>query len=450
MSGFNNIGKPVGDTTLNTTASQLPSQDIGVDDIEKLLNQEDGKDDKKSDTFSSKEEKVEEKKPAKSEHKKEDNETKDESEDEIELSSEEEEEETLEEDNEEEKEEELESKKKEDDDDLKIEAPPRKKEVLAKYPKFFEEFPFFEKMMFRDRWYSENFGSMDDAKGLLERVEQFDEIEQKLFTGDISHVLLAVKESDSKAYDKIVDNYINFLENNDKDAFNDVANTLVKRVIMGMVQKSKSKEDKDLYVAADILHEFFFDKPLKEFEAPKNRVVEEKTSESKKLEEERQSFMKERFDLARGELSTKIDNVLRSTIEKYIDPKESMTPYERKTAVSDTLKLLHKTLGNDKNFKNNLDKLWKVAFGSKFKPSDLENIKKSYLGRAKSELSDVIKKVRSEVLKGKEPKDRNKEDNTSSPKERKTTPGRPRETSNTDKTKFDASKQTVEDFLSSP
>src|SRR5258708_6881820 len=64
---------------------------------------------------------------------------------------------------------------KESDENIDVEAPPRKKEILKEYPELFKKFPFLEKMMYRDREYSQLFGSFDDAKEIAERSESFNQ-----------------------------------------------------------------------------------------------------------------------------------------------------------------------------------------------------------------------------------------------------------------------------------
>src|SRR5438874_1486535 len=68
------------------------------------------------------------------------------------------------------------------DDDIDIEAPPRKKEILKEYPELFKKFPFLEKVMYRDKQYSELFGSFDDAKEIAEKSEIFNNFESQLLS----------------------------------------------------------------------------------------------------------------------------------------------------------------------------------------------------------------------------------------------------------------------------
>lgn len=332
--------------------------------------------------------------------------------------------------------------------DKDVDAPPRKKDILAKYPKFFEEFKFFDKMMFRDRAMTEMFGSFDEAKEVFSKVERLNEFESSLLSGDTKDVLLAVKTTDPKAFDKIVDKYLKTLHDVDAEAYKDVTDNFAKQIILGMADYAKRKDDKELDKAAKLLHEFLFD--TDKWTDIKVRSKEEKSEEIEKIERERADLMKERFESARDNLTTKVDNVLKSTISDYIDPRGMMTAYEKKNAVEETLKRLHSKVGEDSAFRKNLDRLWRGAFGDKFSENSLNGIKKSYLGKAKGLISDAIKEVRAEVLKDNRSKGKDKDDEKETLREetpkKNVNAGRPHQQSN----KANERKQgeTVEEFFS--
>lgn len=333
--------------------------------------------------------------------------------------------------------------KKDEDDEVDLEVPPKKAAVLAKYPNFFKDFPAIEKMIFRDKAYAELFGSFDDAKATAERAEQFKEFEETIFSGDISTVLKAVKENDENAYNKIVDNYLDLLQKEDKEAWSHVTSNFTKRIIKGMVAEAKDKDNKDLYTAADILHDFLFNKSLKSWEEPTRRTPVEENPEAKKLAAERQAYLQEKFEDARDNLTQRVDNSLKSTIADHIDPRGRMSAFEKKKAIEDCLNLLHSTIGKDKIFSSNLNKLWKDSFNKKFDKNSLDKIRSTYLGKASRELATVIKKIRAEVLKDKAPAARKEDEET--PRDRKPHAGRP--SANTPKAKDRQPGESVADYF---
>ena len=78
------------------------------------------------------------------------------------------------------------------------------------------------------------------------KVERADEFEAQLLGGDTHDVLKTVKETDSKAFDKIVDNYLQVLHSVDKDAYFDVCGNLIKSTIARAAQKAKASNDDEL------------------------------------------------------------------------------------------------------------------------------------------------------------------------------------------------------------
>lgn len=317
-------------------------------------------------------------------------------------------------------------------DEPEIETPPRKKEILKKYPEIFKDFPFLEKVMYRDRQYNELFGSFDDAKEIAGKAEVFASFENQLLEGNTEEILKEVKAADEKAFYKIADNYLVTLSKVDKDAYFHVVGNLNKRLIMEMVEEAdglikngdKSNGD-NLKLAALLVNQFIFGSA--KFTPPgKLAPEEEKTEKADEVEQERLSLVKERFESARDDLQTQVDNTLRATITDYIDPKNVMSAYVKKNAVADAMKILQASIASDSTVAKNLDKLWRVAFERKFDRESLNPIKSFYLSKAKGNLKNAIMKARTEALKGLAPKSEKTEEEIedSTPKRRTVQPGK--------------------------
>jgi hypothetical protein len=311
------------------------------------------------------------------------------------------------------------------EDDIDIEAPPRKKEILKDFPELFKKYPFLEKMMYRDREYTQLFGSFDDAKEVAEKSESFSNFESQLLAGNTEEILKGVKDADEKAFNIIVDDYLPTLAKVDKEAYFHVVGNLNRRLIMEMVQEANDTNNDDLKQAALLVNQFVFGSS--KFVAPTNRVDKtDKSAEQNKVEEERLSFTRERFETARDDLQTRVDNTLKATISDYIDPKGNMTSYVKKNAVSDAMRLLSSAIANDPSTVKNLDRLWRASFDAKFSKESLGRIQAFYLSKAKGNLKNSILKARAEALKDSSPKREKEEveEETPSPR-RNIAPGRP-------------------------
>lgn len=312
-----------------------------------------------------------------------------------------------------------------EDDDISIDAPPRKKEILKKYPEVFKDFPFLEKILYRDKQYNELFGSFDDAKEIADKAEIFSNFESQLLNGNTEEILRNVKDADSKAFDNIVDNYLGTLAKVDKDAYFEVVGNLNKRLIIEMVREANASGDDDLKQAALIINRFVFhsDK-FTDITKRVNRSADEQTSEA---ERERLQYTRERFETSRDELQSQVDNTLKATIAEYIDQKGVMTGYVKKNAVSDAIRILNSSISSDPSVGKTLDKLWRTAFEAKFSRDSLGKIKSYYLSKAKPHLKNAIIKAKSEAMKDLPPRKREdkEEEIETSPSRRTIAPGRP-------------------------
>lgn len=299
-------------------------------------------------------------------------------------------------------EEELERSAKTDDDIEDLVTPARRKDILAKYPTLFKDFPYLEKAYYRDQQFTELLPTIADAKTAIEKAEILDKTEQLVMNGDISTVLLAAKQEDPEAFNKIADNYLGTLRRVDQGAYFHVVGNVIKDAIITMVREGNNLGDQGapLKAAANILNQFVFGSQQFTPPVPLARPVnpqEQNQRQQQELQAQNQLF--DRFDGVRADLQTKADNVLRATIDGHIDPKGTMTDYVKTHAAQEAFDTLDKLISKDKHFKSLLDKLWEKAFQSDFDKADTDRIKSAYLTKAKTLLPSVIKKARGDALR---------------------------------------------------
>lgn len=334
--------------------------------------------------------------------------------------------------------EELEDEEKEEvPEEIELRTPVRRKEILAKYPTLFKDFPYLETAYYREQQYTEILPTIDDAREAVERADQLSSYEKDLSTGNNESILKTIKDNNPQAFSKLVDNYLPNLAKVDQTAFYHVIGSVSSSVIKSMVEESQRTNNEDLKAAALILNQFVFGKS--EFVAPQKFGPDERPNEQ--LNNERQEFIRERYDSARGDLSTKVENVLTSTISNHLDPKGQMTDYLRKNATKDCLSSLDSAIAGDTRFQAVLNNLWKKAFENNFTRDSIEKIRSAYLSKAKTILPTLIQRTRSEALRG---LSKNRED-----KDRKgpVTPGRSAApTSKESGTKIPAGMKTLDFF----
>lgn len=286
-----------------------------------------------------------------------------------------------------------------DEEKLELVTPVRRKEILKKYPKLFSDFPYLEHAYYREQQFTELLPTIDDAKQAVEKSKTLDKFEAELLKGSTDQILKAVKETDANAFSTLVDDYLPTLARIDPAAYHHVLGNTIKHTIIAMVKESNSSKNEKLKEAAALLNQFVFGST--EFTPPQNLAKEEKKDDKDdKVNKREQEFNQRQFETSRDGLNTKINNQIKSTIERHIDPKDAMGDYVKKNASREAQEMLSTLITKDSRFKTIIDKLWENAFNKSFSQDSLDKIKSAYLTKAKTLLPSVIKKARNDALKG--------------------------------------------------
>ena len=295
-----------------------------------------------------------------------------------------------------------ESLKEPSEENLELVTPVSRARILKKYPNIFKDFPYLEKAYYREQQYTEIFSHPDDAKQAAEKANTLDQFETDIFSGNTEVLLRAVKDTTPKAFNKLVDNYLPTLARVDNDAHTHVVGNVIKQTIMAMVRNGKSSNNEALTTAAQILNQFVF--ASNDFEPPstltKNERPEVEDEEKTQLRARNQALIRERFEEARGELNTKVNNSIKSVVEQNIDPKDAMSDYVKRNAVRDAMEQVEKLIDSDTRFKTIVNKLWENAYKANFSKTSVDSIRSAYMSKAKTLLDAVVKKSRNEALRG--------------------------------------------------
>jgi hypothetical protein len=322
-----------------------------------------------------------------------------------------------------------EEKEPDEEDLLELVTPAKRKEILAAYPDLFKKFPYLEKAYYRDQQFTEILPTIADARLAVEKAQILDRTEAQVMNGDISAVLLAAKDENQEAFNRIADNYLPTLRKVDQQAYFHVLGGVIKDTIVTMVREGRALGDQGapLQAAANVLNQFIFGSQNFQPHQPLSRAVRpEEVAKDNQFRQQEQQRVYTQFEGVREDLQTKADNVLKSTIDGHLDPKGTMTDYVKSHATKEAFDNLETLISKDVRFRSLLDKLWEKAFQSNFDKSSTDRIKSAYLSKAKTLLPSVIKKARNDALKGMGNRS-NGEDETETPKADKKgpiTPGR--------------------------
>lgn len=285
-------------------------------------------------------------------------------------------------------------------DDLDIIAPVRRQEILKKYPQLFKDFPQLEKSYYRDQAYNELFSTPEEAREVVQNYKAYENFSNKVFNGSTGEILATVKQNNPQAFGKIVDNYLTVLREVDDKAFYHVITNTVKSTAAAMVQEAERINNEDLLNAARTMYQYVMG--TAQYTPPTNYMKQNPQQEEaqSEIQAERMQYFTERFETAQGDLQSRVDGVLKNTIDQNIDPRNSMTPYVKRVAVNEVMENVQKSIDNDPQFRRLLDRLWEKAAEQRFSKVSLEKIRSAYLSKAKTLLPENIKKSRNEALRG--------------------------------------------------
>lgn len=291
-----------------------------------------------------------------------------------------------------------------DDEKLELKTPVSRREILKKYPKLFKEFPYLETAYYREQKFTEMFPTMDDAQEAIDGAKTLANLEADVSKGDIKRILLATQSAGS--YNNVVNDLLKTLQEVDPNSHTHVVGNIVKQCIYDMAKESEAENDPELKKAALILNKFIFG--TSKYTPPSKLEVKkaEENPEKEQLNRERQELHSQKMNDARENIDKRVSNAIKSTIDGNIDPATrnnpdgQMSEYVKRQATREAVEEVTKLIGKDTRFKIIIDRLYLRAAKNGFKAADLDQIRATYLSKAKTLLPSVIKKARNEALKG--------------------------------------------------
>ncbi len=282
--------------------------------------------------------------------------------------------------------------------DLEFEDIPRRQEILAKYPNFDKDFPSVLKAVYRENEYAEVFPTIADAKEAQNEIANFKQFENDLLQGNLESVLQSVKNTDAKAYQRMSGNLLQTLAKVDQNAYYNTVNHVIKTALKGSFDLAKKNSDDQLEIASQLLHKFLYGTPEITVDAlPQQEQV---NPDREKFNTERTEFAKQQLNTAVTDVVSRANNLVRSSIDKHIDPSNTMTPYVKAKAMNDVMEMLDKEISSDTRFRQVLDRKWQNARSNSYNEQSKTDIRNALISKAKTVLPQIIKSVRASALKG--------------------------------------------------
>jgi hypothetical protein len=313
---------------------------------------------------------------------------------------------------EDEKEEKKEEKKETEDEDENLKDLPYHrtgfKAIKEAYPEFFKKFPDLKEAFFREREFTKEFPTIEEARDAKARSTFYSGIEENLLSGDATPLLTAIKEADSSAAKKLASSVLGNLYAVDPELFFSATTPYMNNVINAMHQHGLDTQNKNVQYAALYLSQFVTGK----LELPKGEEVkqtQERDPEKIKFDQEKNQFMNERYKVAFSEVVGRLDKIIDKEIGSNLDPDGVFSPHMTKLITKAIKDDLHKALGSDPRHTGTLNQLWKKYSRTGFQSEEIKTqILRAVLSRAKPLIPQIRNRHRSEALETKTSSDEKK------------------------------------------
>lgn len=312
------------------------------------------------------------------------------------------------EDNKEEEQEEEDTEETEEEKENTEEEEEETKEFSIKalkqaYPKLFKEFPEIKESIYRERKFTQIFGSVEDAEEAAEKAETFDVIANDVRSGNSRELLNSLNEDQLKEFSL---NFLPTLQSKNKDLFFAVTDRILSRALKAAVHHAHKTQDKNLAAASKFIARFAFgEDEIPDFDNEKPKANPEKEAwEKEKLETQRAQLIEQENTVYRV-----TDEKLTNIINEGFSSDDSMSSFV-KSAIVEKIKIeVDSQIAKDKPFQAQITSLWKRAQREGFTKEAKSRITSAYLARARRIIPSVRAKIRSEANKPAAKKENNSE-----------------------------------------
>jgi len=275
-------------------------------------------------------------------------------------------------------------------------ARPPIKAIKAKYPELFKDFPQLKTAFFQYPHYAELFADVDSAREAVAKAQEYDTLESTLVgKGDAKVLLSTLNENNPKALKKMVAGFSDNLKEIDSDAYLALANPIIEELLYHASAHGVKVGNKNLQLAARHLANFVFANGGDIPDITKKTKAAEPSDAEVQLAQERETYAKEKFQSALGDVIELIKPDMNAILGNKLD---GLTGFERKQILKEARAEIDKILLGDKAFQGSLRALWKKAESTGYSSESKSRIKRAWLDRAKLIAPQVRNRLRQEAV----------------------------------------------------
>ena len=338
---------------------------------------------------------------------------------------------------------------------------PTFKTINEKFPTLFKVFPDLKEMYFREAEYTKIFPSVEEAKEVHERQQDYVWMEESILSGDparLGEFMDSVEQGKKGALESMAQNFLPALLNTSRDTYYNVTTPFIQEFLRsiysdGLKSSNDNLKNSALHMAKSVFGDTKFvtsETPIKMGKTPSK----EESQERSKFEQEKKDYQQTRYRDFKGGVDEKAKSNLQSIIKRGLDPESALTPYMSRIIIEDVFNSINDLMEKDTRYMSAINSLWKKADRAGFVGEWESRILSTYLERAKSLLPSVRSKAMSEALGHGNAQSRKKVDDAQKDKGRrdvspsgKSSSGEGKGSKTPDASKIDWENTSDEDFL---
>jgi len=281
-----------------------------------------------------------------------------------------------------------------EDEETKEAAPlPEYKDIKAKYPKFFEDFPELKEAFFLGKRLTSLFPSYELAQDAKDQLRSFEAIRiSSLEEGDPTHLFSALSEADPAGFKRMVGNILPNLFQHAPQLYLEVTTPVLENLVRTLYKEGETNDNKNLKAAAQIFSKYLWGS----FDIPqaKPKVAD---PEVKRLSNERQQDLIRRENEFKEEVRDLGVSNLKQRILTGLDPENVIPGLVKEALVDRVLRETGRALDKDGLHNNRMNALWELAAKHGFAREYRKKLVETYIRAAGAKMPAIRAKLRAQV-----------------------------------------------------
>lgn len=296
---------------------------------------------------------------------------------------------------------ELDSKDAETPDEIELDTSPIKttyRAVKEKYPDLFKDFPDLRSVIFRDQTYSKIFPTVEDAQEAVEDVNAFNSLRESTLAGDPNLIVDTLSNTDKAAFTNFSRNFLPALHKKDPSVYGDTVAPVIQNILRYAFDEGVARAghgdteggDKLKEAAKMVAKVIFGDEGAAD--GSKNFV--------KALPKVEVDTVKEgtEYNAAVKDVTTNVLKELHTSIRRGLDPNGVLTPFIRKSVISNVIDQVQRQLAHDASWMQSQAARWARAKREGYDDGSKRKITTAYLARAKDLIPTIRRKIVEEAI----------------------------------------------------